>query len=320
MNGKNLNVQYRRNSYAKKRIKVIAVIVCIVLVLLAAAFLVIGGMLKDKVDEDNQGEAGVTTNGDAQTPPHAELPSVKGYGMSILGATDSAVSEKASKVDQADGSCISFSARGSSGEEIYFSSVAQSVGKQSASNSYLKVSGIVSRAKARGLRTSAVLPVSALSVEDDLERSVLLAYDAAVCAELFREGADDVVITLDEGEITEDNIDELIRLAQSVKNIDGEVLVGISLSRELLAAEDSEVLVSKLWEAYDFLAYDITSIEEGKDAREFAEENINSEVHYYILRYNMRVLFPNVESEDLVSMAEVLSTKGSSNWMTVVLN
>ena len=54
MNGRNLNVRYRRNEYAKKRNKVIAIIVTTIVVLLLASFLIVGGLLKMKVDNDRQ--------------------------------------------------------------------------------------------------------------------------------------------------------------------------------------------------------------------------------------------------------------------------
>ena len=162
------------------------------------------------------------------------------------------------------------------------------------------------------------MPVSAFGESDDLERSVLLAYDAAICAELYREGADEVLVMLDGAEITEKNIDELARFAENVKAIEDETVIGISLKRDMLEKEGSEVLVSKLWEKYDFLAFDITEMKSDADPVEYAEENVNSEMHYYLLRYNMRVLLPNAEADALKGMVSVLAGKGLNNWQTVV--
>lgn len=317
MNGKNLNVQYRRNSYAKKRIRVIAAITAIFLVILVVLFFVIGRLLKDKVDEDRKENSGSDLPTVTAPLGHAELPSVNGYGLSLSGATNQTISDKVSAIASAEGNCINFVARADTGEEIYSSAVAKNMGKQTASSGYVSVGDITSRAKNRGLRVSAILPINAFDVSDDLERSVLLAYDAAICAELSREGADDVLVSLSGVEVTEENIYELIRLAESVKNIDPEVLIGISLGRAMLEAEGSEMLVSKLWEAYDFFAYDISEVEEGVDVRTFAEESVNSEVHYYLLRYNIRVLLPVLEDDDLDGVVSVLTGKGLSNWQTV---
>ena len=317
MNGKNLNVQYRRNSYAKKRVRVIVAITAILLLLLVVLFFVIGRMLKSKVD-------GSVTEGEGTLPPatsaplgHAELPSVSGYGLSLSGATAQAISDKVSAIVSAEGSCINFVARSAEGEEIYSSAVARNMGKQTASAGYVGVDDISSRAKSKGLRVSAILPVNAFDVSDDLERSVLLAYDAAICAELFREGADDVLISLSGAQVSEENIDELVRLAKTVKNIDSEVLIGISLSRDVLESSGVEMLVSRLWEAYDFLAYDISTPDNDSDALTFAQESVNAEVHYYLLRYNMRILLPALEGTELSDVVDVIAGKGLSNWQTV---
>lgn len=318
MNGKNLNVQYRRNSYAKKRIKAIVAITAIVIVALAVIFFIVGKALKNKVDGDNEERSGAATTEVTAPLAHAELPSVNGYGISLSGLTEQAISDKLSEIAELEGNGVNFVARNSSGEEIYSSSVAKNMGKQDTSAGYVSVSDIASRAKSRSLRVSAILPVSAFSVSDDLERSVLLAYDAAVCAELSREGADDVLISLGDTEVTEKIIDELILFAENVKNIDADVLLGISLGRAMLEDEGSEVIVSKLWEAYDFLAYDISKPEADKDMLTFAEESINAEVHYYLLRYNMRILLPALEGTELENVVGVVKGKGLSNWQTVV--
>ena len=318
MNGKNLNVQYRRNSYAKKRIKVISILAAIVFVVLIVLFFVLGRFLKAKTDNDKNEDKGSAPAVDTQAPEHADIPSVNGYGFSISGATNVSVSDRVALIAQEKGNAINFVARNSSGAEIYFSEVAQNMGKQSSSSGYIGVDAIASRAENRSLRTSAILPINAFEEKNDLERSVLLAYDAAICAELFREGADDVLVTLNGSDVTEENIEELIRLAESVKHVDAEAVIGIALGREMLEAEESEVLVAKLWEAYDFLAYDISVAGENAEPREFAEENVNAEVHYYLLRYKMRVLLPAYEGEDLEAAVSVLKGKGLSNWQTVM--
>ena len=86
----------------------------------------------------------------------------------------------------------------------------------------------------------------------------------------------------------------------------------------MLEDEGSEVIVSKLWDAYDFLAYDISEVEADKHVLTFAEESINSEVHYYLLRYNMRILLPALDAAELEEVVGVIKGKGLSNWQTVV--
>ncbi len=317
MNGKNLNVNYRRKAYAKKRARAIITIVASALVLLFVLFLIFGGILKNKVDDERQNDGSSQTDNVATDNIHTNVPSVKGYGVSLEGLSASALSDRLTQIGNAGGDCVSVVVRSSTGNELYSSSVAQGMGKQEQSNGLISADTVASRAANKGMKASALLDISAFSEKDDLERSVLLAYDAAICAELCRDGMDDVIITVRSTEINEDSIDELVRFAENVKAIESEAVVGIALSKDMLASEGSEVLVSKLWEAYDLLALDITDIGEDEDPTASAQEKVSSEIHYYLLRYNMRVLFPSLGSDRLEDVVSILSDKGLTNWQTV---
>ena len=311
MNGRNLNVRYRRNEYAKKRNKLILIIVSVVLVLLLAGFLIVGSLLKGKVDDDRQNAANDTVQNEQPEVPHANVGAVKGYGISLSGVTTTKISDKATEIQRAGGSNMSFVARDSSGKETYSSSLARSMGKQSQTD-LIDVSEINSRAANKGLTASAIVPVTAFSKKDDLERATQLFYDASVCAELYREGADDVLLKLEATEITESNLEELLRFSDWVKSLDNEVTIGIALTPAVLEKESAEVIIGKLWERYDFLALDLTAAKpwESSDAG-------NNEIQFYLLMYNMRVLLPDATGTELSVMTDYLKGMGVENYQTV---
>ena len=311
MNGRNLNVRYRRNEYAKKRNKLIIIIVSVVVVLLLAGFLIVGSLLKGKVDDDLQNAASDTTQNEQPEVPHANVGAVKGYGISLSGVTTTKISDKATEIQRAGGSNMSFVARDSSGKETYSSSLARSMGKQSQTD-LIDVSEINSRAANKGLTASAIVPVTAFSKKDDLERATQLFYDASVCAELYREGADDVLVKLEATEITESNLEELLRFSDWVKSLDNEVTIGIALTPSVLEKESAEVIIGKLWERYDFLALDLTATKpwESSDAG-------NNEIQFYLLMYNMRVLLPDATGTELSVMTDYLKGMGVENFQTV---
>ena len=124
MNGNNLNVRYRRNAYAKKRIKVILAIAAGVIGVLLILFLVFGGILKDKVEDDIEEDRTRESTDTDIIEEHAMPPSVNGYGISLSGLTSSSASDKIAQIAKNEGSGISFIARNSSGSEIYASYVA----------------------------------------------------------------------------------------------------------------------------------------------------------------------------------------------------
>ncbi len=320
MNGKNLNVRYRRNSYAKKRIKVIAIISCIAVAALVVVLLIVGGLLKEKTDRDKLEDMNKESDVQNNIEEHIRVESVKGYGVSLSGATSNSLADKVTAISKSGGNGLSFLARDDNGKELYSSSVAKSMGKQSG-DGYVTINTITSRAAYRGYNTSAIVDVTAFNKKDDIERSVLLAYDAAVCAELCRGGIDDVIIRLDGTDISENNIDELVRFAESVKAIEEDSVIGIALTRKMLESSSAEVLVARLWEKYDLLALDISSdFKDDGDPYEYAYENVSgkeNQIFFYVLRHNMRVLLPELDDASVKKMAEAISDKGHNNWQTV---
>ena len=315
MNGKNLNVRYRRNTYAKTRLKVILAIVGGLAAILLILFLAVGGSLKNKVEDNNKNDDPITDAGVDDSLPHRQALQVNGYGLSLSGLTQSGASDKALEVSKAGGDNISFIARDEAGKELYKSALATDMGKQSSGTSYIDVTDIASRAKNRSLSTSAILPVSSFSKKDDIQRASQLFYDAAICAELYREGASDVLVRLEDTKISEDNIDELLRLAEWVHDLDEEVVLGITVTRKLIESEGAEVMIAKLWEGFDFIALDLTDI---KSADELSQNSEGDEIQFYLLMYKMRVLLPDLSGEELQSVVAALNSMNVDNWQTVV--
>ena len=314
VNGKNLNVRYRRNAYAKTRIKIIVTVLVTLLVVALVAFLVIGGMLDSKVTADRNNQISGETQDAENATPHAEVASVKGYGVTLSGATTTTITDKATEISKAGGSNISFVVRDNSGKELYSSALAQSMGKQSA-GSYIDITDVESKASAKGLSSSAIVPIYSFAKKDNVERATQLFYDAAICVESFREGADDVLIKLEGTEITDKNIEELLRFATWVKDLDSSVILGIALTKDMLSKEGAELLVGKLYEKYDFLALDLTTLKSGES---ISQNGNNNEIQFYLLMYKMRVLLPNVAGDDLKAIVSEIESMNVYNWQTVV--
>ena len=310
MNGRNLNVRYRRNVYAKTRMKVIAIISAVVLAILLIAFLVVGGMLKNKVDDDRNKGGEEQPSGVDSPSPEITVGAVKGYGISLSGVNTTKISDKATEIQKAGGSNMSFVTRDSSGKELYKSSLAQSMGKQSGSD-LIDVSDINSRAANKGLSASAIVPVNAFGKKDNLERATQLFYDAAICAELCREGADDVLIRLDGQKISDSNIEELLRFADWVKGLDAEATIGVAITLDVLEGQGAEVYVGRLVEKFDFMALDLTN------EKPWESNDSGSEMQFYLIMYKMRVLLPDASGSELTLMTDYLKKLGVENWQTV---
>ena len=314
MNGKNLNVRYRRNTYARTRLKVILAIVGGLAAILVILFLVIGGSLKNKLD-DNNSDTPTTDQAGVPSPERKEAIQVNGYGVSLSGLTSTGASEKALEISKAGGNNVSFTVRDEAGKELYKSALAADMGKQTSGAQYIDVTDIVSKAKNRSLSTSAIVPVYSFSKKDDIQRASQLFYDAAICAELYREGASDVLIRLEGTKISENNIDELLRLADWVHDLDGEAVLGITVTRQIIESENAEVIIARLWEKFDFIALDLSDL---KTADELSQNSEGDEIQFYLLMYKMRVLLPDLSGEELESIVSALNAMNVDNWQTVV--
>lgn len=316
MNGKNFST-YRQNNYRKRRIRFILTLSAVVVGLLIILFVIFGGALNKKTNDGNSSQQQTNqTNNNNQKPT---IPSVNGQYISIDGLDSSSLASVVSSARGRGGNGISFSARDDDGNELYSSGVARHMGLQSSSGGYISVSEIKRRVGS-SINLSAGVDLLSFSEKDDINRSVRLAYDAAVCAELLDDGADDVFVRLVGTQISSSNIDEILRLADAVKSINADAVIGIVLSSRIVEDAGMEAIIAQLWEKFDFFVYDMTSYKSGSDGYEFAEENISPTVHYHLLRYNARVLLPVVETDVLEAMVSALTDKGIDNWQTYSAN
>lgn len=311
--GKSMNVRYKRNSYARKRMKIIIAICALALVALAVILIIIGNTLKDKSDGNLLLNDNTQNPSGTEPPPHASVGSVNGYAVSLEGLTSSDLYTRLSEIKKTGGNSVCYTVRADDGSEIFKSSVAQDNGKQAAGNDYISAKSLADRAEDRELHSSAVVDVYSFSEKDAAKRSVKLAYDAAIGAELAIGGIDDVIFRV--SSISADNIEELCQVAESAKKIHSEAIIGISIPMDTLEGEGSEILIDRLWQSFDFLAFDMTKRPD-KDADEYITKNVEA-AYYYLLRYNARVLLPSADTEALAEIIEALTAKNISNWQTV---
>ena len=320
MNGRNMGtrpkgVRYRNTSYAKKRAKVIIIIVAVVLAVVALTLLIVGNILRANSEDKHEKPMG--NENDTVVDAGSDVPSVNGYAMSLakVNSGDTAVSTYVTRARNLGGNAISFAARDASGNELYSSELARSMGKQTAGSVKATLRDIDNRAGA--LRISAGVNVSALGEKSDIYRSVLLAYDAGICAELYAGGADDVFIRITKGSVNSDSAEALMNFAQSVKNIDGTAVLGLALTDEFFGLADADTLIDRLSDKYDFLLLDLTNVKAGSDVAEYVKSSVDA-AQLYVMMYEMRVLLPEADEETTEAMITALTAKSIDNWQVYI--
>jgi len=307
-----MGVRYRNSSYAKKRVKVIVIISAVVLALIAIILLVVGNILRANSEDKHEKPMG--NENDIAVEAGSDVPSVNGYAMSLSGvnAGEATLNSYVTRAKNLGGDTISFAARDASGNELYSSALARNMGKQSGKTTLKDINS-----RAGSLRVSAGVSVSAFSEKDAVYRSVLLAYDAGICAELFAGGADDVFIRLKNGKVNSESVEALLNFAVSVKNIDASTVLGLALPSEFFSLSDADTLIDSLSEKYDFLLLDLTEIKSGSDVAEYVKSSVDA-AQLYVMMYEMRVLLPEADEETTEAMITALTAKSIDNWQVYI--
>lgn len=311
MGGRGVSVRYRNTSYTKKRVKVIVTISAISLAVIAITLLIVGNVLR--ANSDQKHEQPLKNENDAVVEAGSDVPSVNGYAMSLsnVNSGETTLNSYMSYARNLGGTAVSFAARDPLGKELYASSLAVSMGNQTGSGR-VTLRDIDNRAGS--LRTSAGVNVSAFGEKDAIYRSVLLSYDAGICAELYSGGVDDVFIRITEGKIDSDNIESLLNFADSVKNIDSSAVIGIALTNEFFTLVDADTLIDRLSDKYDFLLLDLTvGLGTGDDATEYVRASVDT-AQLYVMMYGMRVLLPAGDDVTVEGMVAALRAKSINNW------
>ena len=306
---------YRRNNYRKRKWRNIIIISAVSLVVALLVFLVVGNVLKKKTQNDGNGAGGTSAENTSVTPAPVQQ-SINGYFIDLSVSSYTEFSDRLSSLSANGVTAISLNLTDDGGELLYDSKTAQSLGYQTASDSRISLSSIIAKTESRGIYTSAYVTLSAFKETDAKVRAAKLAYEAAIVCEIAESGFNDVIVRCHE--ISPEYVDELVGFAKSVKSINSSANVGITFTKSLLESEDSALCVDKLVEAFDLTALDLARSDNGNVTLYIEEALASSNIRYYILRFNARILLPNITDEETdLKIKNVLIENSIHNWQTV---
>ncbi len=313
MNRGNRHLSYRKSVYRRRRIRVVLIVIGIVLAVLLALFLILGNLFFDKVQSNPEPPKKGDTPTDVATPfPFESVRHVKASLLSVNGST-SAVLSRLRALTEAGSTAVSLPLTDASGTLLYHSEQATVGNYAIRGSASLALSDLAEAAHASGTYLCGTYVLSAASEENPLTRSVLLAESAAVLAEAFLAGVDDIVIITPS--LTAEQQTELLRLLETVRAFAPNAIVGLSLPEVEIAAPDA-TRIDSLARAFDYLALDLTAY--GEEAPVTFAESRMSTMLYYLLRYEMRVLIPALEDEmTQTALISAVEKESVDNWMLV---
>ena len=313
MRGRNSSKYYRRNTYKKRKLRNILIISAICLLVLFLLFVIFGNLLNNKLELER------VSKDNAQTPavPIGNTVSytIEAYPVNLNPDTD--FSERMYELSNRGIRSASLNLSDPQGKLLIYSDIAASLGYQNKDDSLVDLSSVISKAKYYNIFSSAIFELQFLSENDAKHRAVVLAYESALAAEIIEKGANEVIVRATGADATNTNL--LIDFADSVKSINDSVVLGVALPVDFFFAESAAENISKLAESFDILGIDVSDIpNDDKDTLEYIESTFAaSDLKYYVLRYNMRVLLPQISDEQDEEMRAVLADNSIQNWQKI---
>ena len=291
MNNRPKHLQYRRNIYRKKRTKAIAVIIAVALALLFVLFLIIGNALHKKTSNDEvPSDSGTETTTDDKNNALPSAEAIGAYALPLLKDGSTFSSRLAAIPGDAEAVCIDLNA--TDGTLYYSSDLSNNFSFLKYASDASPLSSSLSSIAVRGLYVSALLNVPSFSVANDLSREIYLTGWCAVAVEAIRAGVDDCLIkTVSAGA---DDVDKLCALADLIHEMEKEAIIGIVIPEDVLSAKNSEVLISKLNDSFNYLVLNATGAKEDEDVGVYVETRV-AQMQMQLIYYKMRVLLPTAE-------------------------
>ena len=310
MNRPNYHMRYRRSVYRKKRIKMAIITSVISLAVIALLFVIIGNAVGNKVEENVTRRR--NTSAEAQQSEHAQVRSVKAFPVTLFDESSTLASRLKIATDGGYGE-ICFDLDSPDGTLLYSSDVSLALGKQAANPELWSLPDAVKQFESRELYSIGITHLAEMSSDDDLLRASASGYYASLIAEALRSGVDEVLIHA--GDVPRERYGELILLANEVHRLCPEGgFVGISLPVGILSDAEASELIDGLWGAFDYLAADLTGVgADGQSVPDAVSSSLGGML-YYLLRYNVRVLVPYSDDQNvLAATVDAVFASGSQN-------
>ncbi|MBE6597069.1 MAG: hypothetical protein E7641_05300 [Ruminococcaceae bacterium] len=305
------NVNYRLNVRKRRNWRLIVIVTAVILLFLVILFVLIGNILKKKTDADTEkpSEGSSSTAIADSTLPY----SVNAYAVDLSSKDMSMISASISELKSKGVTSVSLNFSNKEGRLLYNSSVAQSLGYQSSGESGLDPEALATKITAFGALPAGTFVLGSQNETDPKLRIVKLAYESAVVAELAEKGIKDMTLICDN--LSLENAEALLRLAESAKSVAPTLNIGITLPQATMADPQVSILIDKLTEAYDFIALDLTNNGETEVCDYIDSALGDPNLRYCFIRYNVRLLIPSINDDATFErLTSILRVNSVASW------
>lgn len=302
--------RYRRNK-RKKRIKTIVLVsVCVILVLFVI-FMVTGLILSEKTNQPDA-PTNETKGDETSSQQNATVNAIKAYPLALLEDGSTFNTRLSSLPEETTAVCISLNTK--KGELLFRSSVSSHFSNLLVKGDATQLSKYIPSIDNNDFYCSGLLYMADFSNgNSEFVGDVYSSIWGAIACEAIDSGVNDVLLIPKE---TEDNVDKLCLLAQSIHLTNENAIIGLAIPQIILEDENSTELINRLSKAFNYLAIDATNIKQNNEItpQEQIENSIKG-LQLQIMYHNMRILLPKgATSEEQDSFIESVTKYNITNW------
>ena len=313
MNGYSRHTKYRAGIYRKRQIKTVLLTAVAVLALVLVALLILGSILIKRANTEAPPSREETETASEEKTDLPSPPSLRAMPILLETTGSDTLVSRLNSLISSGYTAASIPLNRGDGALLYHSALTTSLELTVAGEYSVTIESAVNRATEKGIYLSGTYFLNEMAGEDDLVRSVALAKSAAVVAEALRAGIDEVLLILPS--LTHDQIPLLLQFADSVRALSSEGSLGCALPPSLLTEENGGESIAALSEKYQLLALDLTHSDINTPTEYVEATMASSGVLFYLLRYEMRVLLPEViEDTDMAALITLVESNWTKNW------
>lgn len=308
--------RYGKNNRRNRKIKAIVMISVTAAVTIFIIFLAVGLSLAKKTKDYEVAEDDFTER-ETDTSQARQVKAVNAYPLPLLEDGSSFSTRLSGIKEDATSVCVSLNAP--DGTLFYRSSVASKFTYLSIKSDASALSSYVDSIDERDMYITATLHVPTFKeTSDDLTADVELSIWGSVACEAIRSGIGDVLLITDGA--SEEDVDKLCALAERIHITEEKAIIGLCLPSSVLEAEKSVSLIDKLSKAFDYLAFNATSVTGDGTLIENTEDAI-ADMQLQLMYYKMRVLLPRgTNAEELDELIKTVNKYSISSWQALPLN
>ncbi len=304
------SMRYRKSIYRKNGIHIYLLIALCSALAVVVLFVIVGNALGKRVEASEEQRSKSQTTA-AADEPHATPKSIDACTVP-LSANNSNLSTRLKNAAENGYSSACFELDTKEGTLLYQSKVAVSMGYLDANAKLWKLSDAMELFSDNGIYSVGIIHLSRMNIDNDLDRNMAAGYYASLAAEAIRSGVSDIMLY--PTDMPAERYGELASIAAQIHGLCDGSTVGVALPPSLFSSENGSEAIDMLWGEFDYIAVDLS--QDSNDG-ETVPQKINRELGgmlYYLLRYNIRVLVPNVNDTELASqIKQAVISNGSQN-------